>query len=70
MTQDHNNLDAKTICNCIMSLVKDMPTILMPIFIANMQARFQYRVSYRKAGWSQFMHQPTIDHRNVVKRLL
>lgn len=32
MTQDHRKLDVKTICNCIMPLVKDMPTILCPIF--------------------------------------
>ncbi|PPD92917.1 hypothetical protein GOBAR_DD10123 [Gossypium barbadense] len=32
-----------------MPIVKDMPTIKVSVLIAEMQARFQYRVSYRKA---------------------
>ncbi|PPS03085.1 hypothetical protein GOBAR_AA17583 [Gossypium barbadense] len=49
MSEDHRKLDSKTICTCIMPMVKDMPTIKVLVLIAEMQARFQYRVSYRKA---------------------
>ncbi|XP_052877232.1 uncharacterized protein LOC128283858 [Gossypium arboreum] len=49
MTEDHGKLDSKTICTFIMPVVKDMPTIKVSVLIAEMQARFQYRVSYRKA---------------------
>ncbi|KAK5775045.1 hypothetical protein PVK06_042912 [Gossypium arboreum] len=49
MTEDHRKLDSKTICTCIMPIVKDMPTIKVSVLIAEIQARFQYRVSYRKA---------------------
>ncbi|PPD79265.1 hypothetical protein GOBAR_DD23814 [Gossypium barbadense] len=49
MTEDHGKLDSKTICICIMPMVKDMPTIKVSVLITKMQARFQYRVSYRKA---------------------
>ncbi|PPD88718.1 hypothetical protein GOBAR_DD14362 [Gossypium barbadense] len=49
MTEDHRKLDSKTICTCIMEIVKDMPTIRVSVLIAEIQARFQYRVSYRKA---------------------
>ncbi|PPD84440.1 hypothetical protein GOBAR_DD18619 [Gossypium barbadense] len=48
MIEDRGKLDSKTICTCIMPMVKDMPTIKVSILIAEMQARFQYRVSYRK----------------------
>ncbi|XP_052882757.1 uncharacterized protein LOC128291605 [Gossypium arboreum] len=49
MTEDHRKLDSKTICTCIMPMVEDMPTIKVWVLITEMQARFQYRVSYRKA---------------------
>ncbi|XP_040950114.1 uncharacterized protein [Gossypium hirsutum] len=49
MSQDHQKLDAKSICNCIMPLVKENPIIPVSTLIADMQAQFQYRVSYRKA---------------------
>ncbi|KAK5839552.1 uncharacterized protein LOC108484896 [Gossypium arboreum] len=49
MSQDHQKLDAKSICNYIMLLVKDSLIILVSTLIADIQARFQYRVSYRKA---------------------
>ncbi|PPD89378.1 hypothetical protein GOBAR_DD13662 [Gossypium barbadense] len=49
MTEDHGKLDSKTICTCIMPMVKDMPTIKVSVLIAEIQARFQYRVSYQKA---------------------
>ncbi len=49
MTEDHGKLDSKTICTCIMPMVKDMPTVKVSVLITEMQARFQYRVSYRKA---------------------
>ncbi|KAK5792549.1 hypothetical protein PVK06_033664 [Gossypium arboreum] len=49
MTEDHRKLDSKTICTCIMPMVKDMPTIKVSVLIAEIQVRFQYRVSYRKA---------------------
>ncbi|KAH1121051.1 hypothetical protein J1N35_004211 [Gossypium stocksii] len=44
----HRKLDAKSIYNYIMPLKKDNPTIPMLTLITDMQARFQYRVSYRK----------------------
>ncbi|PPD98687.1 hypothetical protein GOBAR_DD04271 [Gossypium barbadense] len=49
MVEDHRKFDSKTICTCIMPMVKDMPTIKVSILITEMHARFQYRVSYRKA---------------------
>ncbi|XP_017640144.1 uncharacterized protein LOC108481536 [Gossypium arboreum] len=49
MTEDHGKLDSKTICTFIMPMVKDMPTIKFSVLIAEMQVRFQYQVSYRKA---------------------
>ncbi|PPD97882.1 hypothetical protein GOBAR_DD05084 [Gossypium barbadense] len=47
--KDHRKLNSKIICTCIMPMVKDMPTIKVSVLIAETQARFQYRVSYRKA---------------------
>ncbi|KAH1130165.1 hypothetical protein J1N35_001543 [Gossypium stocksii] len=55
MTQDHLKLDVKTIRNCIMLMVKDMSTIVVSVIIADMQARFQYRVSYNKSWWAKQM---------------
>ncbi|XP_012483042.1 uncharacterized protein LOC105797650 [Gossypium raimondii] len=55
MSQDHRKLDAKSICNSIMPLVKDSPIIPMSTLIADMQARFQYKVSYRKAWLAKQM---------------
>ncbi|KAK5785179.1 hypothetical protein PVK06_039732 [Gossypium arboreum] len=55
MSQDNRKLDAKRICNCIMPLVKDSLIILVSTLIADMQAQFQYRVSYRKAWWAKQM---------------
>ncbi|PPE02934.1 hypothetical protein GOBAR_DD00004 [Gossypium barbadense] len=49
MTEDHRKIDSKTICTCIMPKVKNMPTIKVLVLIAEMQAQFQYRVSYRKS---------------------
>ncbi|KAK5786454.1 hypothetical protein PVK06_041091 [Gossypium arboreum] len=40
MMQDHHNLDKKIICNYIMPLVKDMPTIPVSVLTVDMQARF------------------------------
>ncbi len=40
MTEDHQKLDSKTICTCIMPMVKDMPTIKVSVLIVEMQARF------------------------------
>lgn len=53
ISQDHQKLDAKSICNCIMPLVKDSSIIHVSTLIADMQARFQYRVLYRKAWWAK-----------------
>ena len=36
-----------------MPLVKDSPIIPMLTLIADIQARFQYRVSYRKVWWAK-----------------
>ncbi|XP_012488039.1 uncharacterized protein LOC105801266 [Gossypium raimondii] len=55
MSQDHRKLDAKSICNCIMPLVKDSPIIPVSTLIADMQARFQYKVSYRKTWLAKQM---------------
>ncbi|KAK5770866.1 hypothetical protein PVK06_047023 [Gossypium arboreum] len=49
MTEDHRKLDSKTICTYIMPMVKDIPTIKVSVLITEIQARFQYRVLYRKA---------------------
>ncbi|PPD71019.1 hypothetical protein GOBAR_DD32103 [Gossypium barbadense] len=45
----HRKLDAKTIYNCIMPMVKHMPAILVSVLIAKMQEQFHYQVSYQKA---------------------
>ncbi|XP_017617579.1 uncharacterized protein LOC108462092 [Gossypium arboreum] len=55
MSQGHGKLDAKTICNCIILLVKQSPTIQVSILIMDMQARFKYKVSYRKVWWAKQM---------------
>ncbi|PPR84135.1 hypothetical protein GOBAR_AA36576 [Gossypium barbadense] len=47
--KDHRKLDSKTICTCNMPMVEDMLTIKVSVLIVEMQAQFQYRVSYRKA---------------------
>ncbi|KAK5770642.1 hypothetical protein PVK06_046795 [Gossypium arboreum] len=47
--ENHRKLDSKTICTCIMLMVKDIPTIKVSVLIAELQVRFQYRVSYQKA---------------------
>ncbi|PPS06638.1 hypothetical protein GOBAR_AA14009 [Gossypium barbadense] len=51
MSQDYRKLNAKTICNCIIPLVKESPTIPVSTLIVDLQARFKYKVSYRKAWW-------------------
>ncbi|KAK5842651.1 hypothetical protein PVK06_005031 [Gossypium arboreum] len=48
ITEDHRKPDSKTICTCIMPMVKNIPKIKVSILIAKMQAQFQYRVLYRK----------------------
>ncbi|PPD87131.1 hypothetical protein GOBAR_DD15920 [Gossypium barbadense] len=55
MSQDRRKLDEKTICNCIIPLVNDSPTIPISTLIADMQARFKYKVSYKKAWWVKQM---------------
>ncbi|PPD94685.1 hypothetical protein GOBAR_DD08282 [Gossypium barbadense] len=40
MTEDHRKLDSKTICTCIMPMVKDMPTIKVSVLIAEMQVGY------------------------------
>ncbi|PPR87720.1 hypothetical protein GOBAR_AA32970 [Gossypium barbadense] len=44
MSQDHGKLDAKTICNCIIHLVKESPPIQVLVLIVDMQTRFKYKV--------------------------
>ncbi|KAK5836185.1 hypothetical protein PVK06_011942 [Gossypium arboreum] len=53
MLEDHGKLDVKTICNCIIPLVKESPTSQVSVLILDMQARFKYKVSYRKAWWAK-----------------
>ncbi|PPE00050.1 hypothetical protein GOBAR_DD02942 [Gossypium barbadense] len=48
MSQDHRKLDAKIICNYIIPLVKESPTIQVSVLIADMQARFKLRVRTEK----------------------
>ncbi|PPD88431.1 hypothetical protein GOBAR_DD14641 [Gossypium barbadense] len=55
MSQNHQKLDAKTISNCIILLVKDSPTIIVSMLITDIQARFKYKVSCRKAWWAKQM---------------
>ncbi|KAK5818119.1 hypothetical protein PVK06_023050 [Gossypium arboreum] len=40
MTEDHQKLDSKTICTCIMAMVKDMLTIKVSVLIAKMQVSY------------------------------
>ncbi|PPR90986.1 hypothetical protein GOBAR_AA29695 [Gossypium barbadense] len=49
MIDNHRKIDSKAICTYIMPMVKDISTIKVSVLIAKIQARFQYRVSYRKA---------------------
>ncbi|PPD98211.1 hypothetical protein GOBAR_DD04758 [Gossypium barbadense] len=37
---DHLKLDLKTMCNCILPMVKDMPTIPLSVLISELQERF------------------------------
>ncbi|PPD83522.1 hypothetical protein GOBAR_DD19538 [Gossypium barbadense] len=46
MTEDHGKLDSKTICTCIMPMVKDMPTI--KVLMAMEQLYGDYDSSYNK----------------------
>ncbi|PPR87262.1 hypothetical protein GOBAR_AA33424 [Gossypium barbadense] len=55
LSEDHRKLNFKIICTCIMPIVKDMPTIKVSILIVEMQAQFQYRVSYLKAWTAKQM---------------
>ncbi|KAH1038807.1 hypothetical protein J1N35_040550 [Gossypium stocksii] len=55
MMQYHQKLDAKSIYNCFKPLMKDMPTISVSVLITDMQAWFQYSVTYRKAWWVKQM---------------
>ncbi|KAK5793513.1 hypothetical protein PVK06_034662 [Gossypium arboreum] len=55
ITEYHKKIDSKTICTCIMPMVNDMQTIKVLVLIAEMQARLQYRVSYRKAWIAKHM---------------
>ncbi|PPE01430.1 hypothetical protein GOBAR_DD01539 [Gossypium barbadense] len=53
--KDHRKLDLKTICNCILAMVKDDPTIAVSALITEMQEWFHYRVLYRKAWLAKQM---------------
>ncbi|PPR85594.1 hypothetical protein GOBAR_AA35098 [Gossypium barbadense] len=43
MIQDNRKLDAKSICNYIILLVKDIPTIPVSILIADMLTQFKLK---------------------------
>lgn len=49
MTKDHRKLDSKTICKCILIMVKYDLAITVSMLITTMQERSHYRVSYQKA---------------------
>ncbi|PPD81894.1 hypothetical protein GOBAR_DD21160 [Gossypium barbadense] len=53
MAEDHRKLDSKTICTCIMPMVKDMPTIKVSVLIAEIQARFQLATLMPRMGQQQ-----------------
>ncbi|PPS18914.1 hypothetical protein GOBAR_AA01653 [Gossypium barbadense] len=50
MVQGHEKLDLKLIYNCIMPMVKDMPTILISVLIVDIQSRFTTKSHIRKHG--------------------
>ncbi|XP_015961392.1 uncharacterized protein LOC107485380 [Arachis duranensis] len=49
ISQDHAKLDSDTIAEAMKSLVESDPSIKVKFIIANVQARFHYTISYRKA---------------------
>ncbi|XP_015961255.1 uncharacterized protein LOC107485255 [Arachis duranensis] len=49
ISQDHSKLDSDTVANSIMPLVETDPSIKVKSIIAEVQSRFNYTISYRKA---------------------
>ncbi|XP_057756397.1 uncharacterized protein LOC130975655 [Arachis stenosperma] len=49
ISQDHSKLDSDTIAEAIMPLVESDPSIKVKSIIAEVQSRFNYTISYRKA---------------------
>ncbi|XP_025675666.1 uncharacterized protein [Arachis hypogaea] len=49
ISQDHSKLDSNTIAEAIKPLVEADPSILVKSIIAEVQSKFNYTVSYRKA---------------------
>ncbi|XP_025661712.1 uncharacterized protein [Arachis hypogaea] len=49
ISQDHSKLDSDTIADSIMPLVETDPSIKVKSIIAEVQSRFNYTISYRKA---------------------
>nr|XP_025625176.1 uncharacterized protein LOC112717325 [Arachis hypogaea] len=49
ISQDHSKLDSDTVAEAIRSLVETDPSIKVKTIIAEVQSRFNYTISYRKA---------------------
>nr|XP_025625498.1 uncharacterized protein LOC112717770 [Arachis hypogaea] len=49
ISQDHSKLDSDTVADSIMPLVETDPSIKVKFIIAEVQSRFNYTISYRKA---------------------
>ncbi|XP_015934905.1 uncharacterized protein LOC107460990 [Arachis duranensis] len=49
ISQDHSKLDSDTVTDSIMPLVETDPSIKVKSIIAEIQSRFNYTISYRKA---------------------
>ncbi|XP_025697392.1 uncharacterized protein [Arachis hypogaea] len=49
ISQDHSKLDSDTVANAIRPLVETDPSIKVKSIIAEVQSRFNYTISYRKA---------------------
>ncbi|XP_025685692.1 uncharacterized protein [Arachis hypogaea] len=49
ISQDHSKLDSDTVAEAIRPLVETNPTIKVKSIIAEVQSRFNYTISYRKA---------------------
>ncbi|RYR26472.1 hypothetical protein Ahy_B02g060715 [Arachis hypogaea] len=50
ISQDHSKLDSDTVAEAIRPLVETNPSIKVKSIIVEVQSRFNYTVSYRKAG--------------------
>jgi hypothetical protein len=49
VSQDHRQLSSAFICQSILQMVKEDPTISVPVLIAHIRSKYTYTTTYRKA---------------------